>query len=194
MVTLPPLADLGEPLDDLDRGLLSAIQQGLPLVARPYAAIATKLGVEEGELLRRLQRLLDSGIIRRLGVVVRHHELGYLANAMVVWDIPDTEVDELGHRLGAFPGITLCYRRPRRPPLWPYNLFTMIHGRDRDEVLDRLARLLNLYDLGSIPHEVLFSRRRFKQRGARYDLSPTGLPREGRPIRLPVPGIGRTAS
>lgn len=181
-------------LDPLDLRLVDALQDGLPLVSRPYAALGEPLGLTEPEVRRRIGALLANGIMGRLGVVVRHRELGYLANAMVVWDIPDTEVDELGHRLGAFPGITLCYRRPRRPPLWPYNLFTMIHGRDRDEVLDRLARLLNLYDLGSIPHEVLFSRRRFKQRGARYDLSPTGLPREGRPIRLPVPGIGRTAS
>ncbi len=193
MVTLYPFPDLATSLDEIDCGLIQAIQQGLPLVSRPYAAIAARLGVEEGELLRRLQHLLAGGVIRRLGVVVRHHELGYRANAMVVWDIPDGEVDELGHRLGAFPGITLCYRRPRRLPHWPYNLFTMIHGRDRDEVLDRLARLLNLFDLETIPHEVLFSRRRFKQRGARYDLSPTGLPGEGRPLRLPVPGIGRTA-
>lgn len=172
MVTLPPLADLGEPLDDLDRGLLSAIQQGLPLVARPYAAIATKLGVEEGELLRRLQRLLDSGIVRRLGVVVRHHELGYLANAMVVWDVPDPWVAEVGRLLGAQRGVNLCYRRPRRPPDWPYNLFSMIHGRDRPEVLARLQVLIRECCLQEFDHRVLFSRRRFKQRGAHYSCAP----------------------
>jgi len=111
---------------------------------------------------------LENGVIKRLGVVVRHHELGYRANAMTVWNIPDEQVSEVGRCIGHFEFVTLCYRRPRRLPDWPYNLFTMIHGRDRDEVLANIDHLVHECGLGSIEREVLFSQRRFKQRGAIY--------------------------
>jgi DNA-binding Lrp family transcriptional regulator len=155
-------------VDDTDRRLLAAIQGGLPLVPRPYAAVAAGLGLAEGEVIARLARLQQSGVIRRFGVVVRHHELGYAANAMVVWDVPEEQVRELGRCLAGFDFITLCYRRPRRLPQWRYNLYCMIHGRDREEVRAHLEWMVNHCGLQSLPHAVLFSRRRFKQRGAVY--------------------------
>ncbi len=103
-----------------------------------------------------------------MGIVVRHHELGYTANAMVVWDVPDGQVEAIGEQLGAQPCVTLCYQRPRRLPDWPYNLFCMIHGRDRDRVLGTIEQMLGTLALQEISHKVLFSGRRFKQRGARY--------------------------
>ena len=153
-----------------DSALIRAIQGGLPLVERPFAAIAADLGWTEEAVIERIQALQAQGAIKRLGVVVRHQELGYDANAMVVWDLPDAQVDALGQRIGALPFVTLCYRRPRRPPEWPYNLFTMIHGRDRAAVLTQVARLkANLeMELGSLANAVLFSGQRFKQRGAFY--------------------------
>jgi DNA-binding Lrp family transcriptional regulator len=114
--------------------------------------------------------MIDAGIIKRLGVVVRHHELGYRANAMVVWDVPDARVEQIGRRLGDIDCVTLCYQRPRRLPDWPYNLFSMVHGQDRDDVLACIGRLVEALGLGDIPHAVLFSGRRFKQRGACYRL------------------------
>jgi hypothetical protein len=87
---------------------------------------------------------------------------------MVVWDVPDAEVSSLGRCLGGFDFVTLCYRRPRRLPDWPYNLFCMLHGRDRAAVLDNVAFLVERCGLQHVPHKVLFSRRRYKQRGARY--------------------------
>jgi len=155
-------------LDGDDEALIAAIQEGLPLVPEPYAEIGRRIGLPEADVIRRLERLLETGVIKRLGVVVRHHELGYRANAMTVWNIPDGKVDALGTCMGGFDFVTLCYRRPRRLPDWPYNLFTMIHGRDRDEVLANIALLVRECGLESIDHEVLFSRRRFKQRGALY--------------------------
>ncbi len=155
-------------LDGDDEALIAAIQGGLPLVPEPYAEIGRRIGLDEVEVIARLRRLQAAGVIKRLGVVVRHHELGYRANAMTVWDIPDDRVDSLGTCMGRFDFVTLCYRRPRRLPDWPYNLFTMIHGRDRDEVLANIARLRRECGLDGIAHEVLFSRRRFKQRGAIY--------------------------
>lgn len=161
-------------LDDRDVALVAEIQTGLPLSPCPYADIGQHIGMSETEVIERLNRLLQMGVIKRLGVVVRHHELGYRANAMTVWDIPDEKVSGLGACIGRFEFVTLCYRRPRRLPDWPYNLFTMIHGRDRDEVLSNIRLLAERCGLDSIQYEVLFSKRRFKQRGAIYTASREG--------------------
>ena len=155
-------------LDERDRALIAEIQTGLPLTPCPYAEIGQRVGLSETEVIDRLKRLLQVGAIKRLGVVVRHHEIGYRANAMTVWDIPDENVSELGECMGQFEFVTLCYRRPRRLPDWPYNLFTMVHGRDREEVLSNINQMAERCGLASIQYEVLFSKRRFKQRGAIY--------------------------
>ncbi len=155
-------------IDELDRRLIQSIENGLPLMHRPYLALARDLGCDEATLLGRLQRLIDIGLIRRYGVVVRHRELGYRANGMVVWDVDDDDVASLGRRLAAFPCVTLSYRRPRRLPAWPYNLFTMVHGRNREQVLTHVGEIVSACALEEVPHEILFSTRRFKQRGASY--------------------------
>lgn len=155
-------------LSPTERRLLVALEGGLPRVRRPYAALGARAGLGEGEVLRLLQGLLERRVINRLGLILRHHELGFYANAMLVLDLPEDEVDAAGAVLAADPAVTLCYRRPRRPPLWPYNLFCMIHGRDRGEVERRIRTLLDAAGLASMPHAVLFSRKRYKQRGARY--------------------------
>lgn len=157
--------------DPVDLALLRAVQQGLPLVACPYAEIADALGILETGVMVRLGRLIDTGAIKRFGVIVRHRELGYRANAMVVWALPEDRVAEVGRRIGGFPCVTLSYRRPPRLPDWPYNLYTMIHGRDRTSVLDQLAQIKVHLGLVDPDCAVLFSARRFKQRGARYDAS-----------------------
>ena len=151
-----------------DRRLIAALQDGLPLVPQPYAAIGARMGVSEDEVMSGLRRLINHGVIRRFGVIVRHRELGYLANAMVVWDVPDSRVAESGRALAGLRFVTLCYRRPRRPPAWPYNLFCMIHGRDRGAVEALVRDASAAARLEGVPRAVLFSRRRFKQRGARY--------------------------
>jgi len=155
-------------VDHIDAALVRDVQRGLPLVARPYAVIAEALEISEPEVIARLSRLMDTGTIKRFGVVVRHHELGYRANAMVVWALPEQRVGELGRCIGSFPFVTLSYRRPPRLPDWPYNLFTMIHGRDRASVLEQVEQIKERCGLHGIDSAVLFSGRRFKQRGARY--------------------------
>lgn len=155
-------------LNEQDYRLIAEIQGGLPLTSHPYAEIGKRVGLDEQSVIKRIDAMLESGIIKRLGIVVRHHELGYTANAMVVWDVPDERLDEVGEKLGALDCITLCYQRPRRLPDWPYNLFCMIHGQERDKVLGYIDRLVRNEGLEQIPHKVLFSGRRFKQRGARY--------------------------
>lgn len=148
--------------------LKAAIQDGLPLTPAPYLTIATALGLQEGDVIRQIEQWLDNGFIKRMGLVVRHHQLGYSANAMVVWDVPDARVDELGERFRQFACVTLCYRRPRRRPDWPYNLFCMIHGQDRARVLGEIAAMVAECRLQDIPHEVLFSNKQYKQTGGHY--------------------------
>jgi siroheme decarboxylase len=155
-------------LSERDRRLIAAIQDGLPLVPRPYAAIGGALHMSEAEVIAALRRLIEGGVIKRFGVIVRHRELGYRANAMVVWDVPDARVADAGRTLAALPFVTLCYRRPRRLPAWPYSLFCMIHGRDREAVEALVEQASAAAGLESLPRAVLFSRRRFKQRGALY--------------------------
>lgn len=155
-------------VDAIDRNLITAIEDGLPLVPEPFQEIGEQLGMSQDEVIIRLIRLMDEGVIKRFGLVVRHHELGYRANAMVVWDVPDKFVDDLGRQAATKDYVTLCYRRPRRLPKWPFNLFCMIHGKDRASVRDQISQLNHETELGAYPNAILFSRRRFKQRGARY--------------------------
>ncbi len=155
-------------LEPADYTLTTALEGGLTLTPRPYAALAARLGWREEAVLTRLARLSDLGVIRRFGVVVRHRELGYHANAMVVWDVPDAEVLIVGRALAGQRAVTLCYQRPRCLPHWRYNLFSMLHGQDRGAVLEELARLRGELGLEHIACEPLFSHRRFKQCGARY--------------------------
>lgn len=156
---------------DLTRSIIHAIQGGLPLNSRPFALIAEAVGTDEQTVIDTVGDLQARGVIKRFGVVVRHHELGFRANAMVVWDIPDESVTVTARRLARDPAVTLCYRRPRRLPDWPYNLFCMIHGQDRRGVEEKISALRLATGIHELPYCVLFSRRRFKQRGARY-LSP----------------------
>ncbi|MES9963487.1 MAG: AsnC family protein [Candidatus Sedimenticola sp. 20ELBAFRAG] len=159
-----------------DLALVHTIQGGIPMNPRPYAEIGKQLGLSEQQVIDRIGRLRDIGIIKRFGVVVRHHELGFRFNAMVVWDIPDDEIRSVGRHIGQYDCVTLCYQRPRRLPHWRYNLFSMIHGRDPDEVKANVKRVIEECGLEHIQHELLFSRRRFKQRGARYDTQKSSLP------------------
>lgn len=161
---LPPQADI----DEKDEALIALMQTGLPLTATPYADLGEQTGMTEAEVIDRITCLNESKVIKRFGVVVRHHELGYRANAMTVWNIDDDKVSQLGACMGKFDFVTLCYRRPRRLPEWPYNLFTMIHGKNRDHVLSNIEFLVNKCGLDAVEHQVLFSTRRFKQRGAIY--------------------------
>ncbi|HEY4658748.1 MAG TPA: hypothetical protein VIH11_04485 [Gemmatimonadaceae bacterium] len=148
--------------------LLAALQDGLELVPRPYAVLAARVSLTERQVLEMLADWQDQGLVRRFGVVVRHHELGFGANAMCVWDVPDADVSAIGRELARESAVTLCYRRVRVVPEWRFNLYCMLHGRERPEVLGQLAGIEARHGLGRYAHEVLFSVRRFKQTGARY--------------------------
>jgi len=156
----------------LEDALIAVLGEGLPLVCRPYAEIAQRLGCREAEVIDGIRGIIADGRLKRFGVIVRHRPLGYRANGMVVWDIPDQRVRELGRCIGQYPFVTLCYQRPRRLPAWPYNLFTMIHGKDRDAVVAQVELIVEQCGLRGIEHDILFSKRCFKQRGASYRAPP----------------------
>ncbi len=163
------------PIDETDARLLAAIADGLPLSSRPYAAVGEQLNLSESQVLSRLRRLISDNVIVRFGVIVRHRELGYKANAMVAWNVPDDRVAVLGRRIASRTFVTLCYERRRRPPDWPYNLYCMIHGAEERTVLEQIDALSRDEGISGLDRETLFSRRRFKQQGARYALEPKPL-------------------
>lgn len=147
------------------RGLL---EKGLPLTPRPWQQLAEQAGMSEADALACARRWEADGLIKRMGLVVRHRRLGMAANAMVVWNIDDAQVGVTGRTLAAEPAVTLCYRRPRRLPHWPYNLFCMIHGVRRERVLAELDAIIARHSLAGHEHRVLFSHHAYRQRGARY--------------------------
>ncbi|HKU85262.1 MAG TPA: Lrp/AsnC family transcriptional regulator [Casimicrobiaceae bacterium] len=159
-------------LDATQRRIVAALQEGLALTSRPYAQLAERAGLprEEGEarVLSQLRTWCAAGVVKRIGVIVRHRPLGFVANAMAVWDVPDADTDAAGRALAREAGVTLCYRRARALPAWPYSLYCMIHGRERADVDARLDTIVAHARLARYPHARLFSRTEFKQRGARH--------------------------
>lgn len=157
--------------DDIERRLIVATQSGLPLVPRPYHAIADELGISAEEVMQRLGDMLARGMIRRIGAVPNHYAIGYTANGMSVWDIDDTHIHAIGERIGALSAVTHCYQRPRALPEWPYNLFAMVHGHSREEVLREVEAIAALiareFPDACRQHEVLFSSRILKKTGLR---------------------------
>lgn len=154
-------------VDEGDRALLKALEDGLDLEPRPYARLAARIGWREEDVLTRLRSLIDRGVVSRFGCILRHRRLGYLANAMAVWDVPDELVDDIARKLAGRDEVTLCYRRTRRPPAWRYNLFAMIHGHEHGAVEDQIAAAARETGLDVYASAILFSRRCFKQSGAR---------------------------
>ncbi|MFN7085746.1 MAG: Lrp/AsnC family transcriptional regulator [Burkholderiales bacterium] len=154
-------------IDDIDRRIIVAMQDGLPLVPQPYHAVAADVGIEPRELMTRIRHMQECGIIRRIGAVPNHYALGYRANGMAVWDVDDRRVDDLGSRIGSMPFVSHCYRRVRRLPHWPYNLFAMIHGHSRDEVARRVADIGTIVGEAAYGHQLLYSVAILKKTGLR---------------------------
>ncbi len=154
-------------MDDLDRKIITATQSGLPLVRDPYGDIARQLNIEPELLKQRLQHMLDNGQIRRIGAVPNHYKLGYTANAMSVWNVPDDKINELGQLLGALSFVSHCYERPRFLPEWPYNLFAMLHGKSKQEVAEKVQQVVALLGEHCAGYELLYSKQILKKTGLR---------------------------
>jgi DNA-binding Lrp family transcriptional regulator len=162
-----PLKQGGMIIDELDRQIVQATQEGLPLQTAPYTEVANACGSDTQTVIQRMQRMLERGVIRRIGAIPNHFRLGLNANGMSVWDVADERLQELGARVGRLDFVSHCYQRPRHLPLWPYNLFAMLHGHDRDEVMQKQQQVAELLGGSCRQHDVLFSTRILKKTGLR---------------------------
>jgi DNA-binding Lrp family transcriptional regulator len=169
---VPPAPVSVAPLNTEEQRVMRASQAGLPLTSQPYHALAEALGMSAAEVITAFSQMLARGAIRRIGVVPNHYALGYRANGMSVWDVADTVVDTHGAALAQLPWVSHCYRRPRALPLWPYNLFVMLHGANQAEVAllaEQLGALLAPDCRGS---EILYSTQILKKTGLRSRAAP----------------------
>ncbi len=152
-------------LTDLEKKVIAAIQDDIPVSARPYQAISEKIGVSESDFLKTLQDLCNRGVIRRLGATLRHQKTGFEANAMTAWQVDEDRVDEVGRKMASFREVSHCYRR-NPCSRWPYNLYTMIHARD-EAACEEIARSISrATDVAS--YKLLFSRRELKKTSMEY--------------------------
>jgi DNA-binding Lrp family transcriptional regulator len=154
-------------LDEIDLKIMRATQAGLPLTPRPYHAVAERLGLTADEVIARMQRMQELGVIRRIGAVPNHYKLGYRFNGMTVWSVPDDKINELGQKIGRLDFVSHCYHRPRHLPLWPYNLFAMVHGRTQDDVDRQIGQIGEILGADNLGSEVLYSTRILKKTGFR---------------------------
>ncbi|MGO9393070.1 MAG: Lrp/AsnC family transcriptional regulator [Desulfobaccales bacterium] len=149
----------------MEKGLILALQRDLEIEPRPFLDLAGRLGLEEEEVLAAIRGLMDRGYIRRFGATLRHQKSGYEANALVAWKVPEAALRPIGRQLAAQRAVTHCYAR-RPAPAWPYNLYTMVHGRTREECLEIAARMA--HETGLSDYQVLFSESELKKTTMRY--------------------------
>lgn len=154
-------------MDEIDRKIIAATQSGLPLVKHPYQEVAESLGLSAETVMERMRSMLESGIIRRIGIIPNHYKLGYKANGMTVWDVPDDEIDTLGKTIGKLDFVSHCYQRPRHLPDWSYNLFAMVHGKTRNEVMSKAEQIGKIMGESVRSHDILFSDAVLKKTGLR---------------------------
>jgi DNA-binding Lrp family transcriptional regulator len=131
----------GVAYDEFDRAVIRATQGDMPVIAEPYAPAAASLGIEVGALLEHMARMKERGLLRRVAAILYHRRAGFSANGMGVWKVPEDRIEELGPRMASFRGISHCYQRPTYQD-WPYSIFTMAHGRSKEEcdaILDAIA-------------------------------------------------------
>lgn len=154
-------------IDATDRRLIAATQGGFPLTPAPYAEVASWLGLSEDDVIDRLGKMLERGVIRRIALAPNHYALGMMANGMSVWDVDDARASELGAKVGALDFVSHCYLRPRALPDWPYNLFAMIHGTTRDEVEVKRREISDILGPACRSNDILYSTRILKKTGLR---------------------------
>ncbi len=159
--------DEKQSLTSIDRELILLTQSGLPRVSKPYHALADSLGISADEVMTRLTNMIDSGVIRRIAAVPNHYKLGFKSNGMTVWDVPDENIKELGNLIGALPFVSHCYQRPRNLPTWRYNLFAMVHGKNKEEVNTLINEIKHTLGSHCRANDVLYSTKILKKTGLR---------------------------
>jgi DNA-binding Lrp family transcriptional regulator len=151
-------------MDQLDLELLKLAQDGLLLTVRPYFVLGKKLGISEEEVIDRFRALQNEGVIRRFAATIGHRALGIVANAMIVWIVPSEQVEQVGKIFAAADEVTHCYERATAFD-WPYNLYTMVHSRSREDCLRIAHHLSSVSEMKD--YRVLFSEREYKKTSAR---------------------------
>lgn len=153
-------------MDETDREILKILQDDVPLVSRPFLEVAKKLDIKEEEVIRRIKKMMSEGIVRRFSASIRHRKLGITANPLVAWKVPEKRVEEVGEKLASFEEVTHCYERAAVPGKWEYNIYTMIHGYNRDDVKKTAKKLSDA--IGIKDYELLYSSKEFKKTYKRY--------------------------
>jgi len=148
-------------MDPVDRQLIGVLEKGLPLVAEPFAAIGSRLGISERDVIDRISALREEGVIRKFRARIDQRKIGITANALVAWKGPRDSQDDIGSRLAAFPSVTHCYERQPVPGQWEYSWYTVHHGYSREEVLSEVGRIAS--ETGCPEFRVLFSTREYKR-------------------------------
>ena len=167
-------------LTEIDRSLIVATQEGLPVSERPYQVIAEEVGISEDEVICRLEKMLEHGVIRRIAVIPNHYRIGFKANGMTVWNVKDEDVSRLGRQIGELPYVSHCYQRPRHEPYWSYNLFAMVHGTERAQVEERAEKLKAILGDACISNEILYSSKILKKTGMRLSKKDESAKSEGK--------------
>ena len=149
--------------------LIKILDNGInPELANPFAALAVAAGCSETDIIDGVNKLKSEGKIKRFGLVVKNRNVGFVHNAMVVLNVPNESVDKIGELISTYPFVKLCYQRTRILPQWPYNLYFMVHGKNRDLVLSQIDQVLTVNQYNDFPREILFSKQCLKQKGAAY--------------------------
>ncbi len=158
-------------MDEMDRGILRITQRDIPIVPEPFREISEQLGIDQTDVVTRLERQVRNGIVKRVGGSINQRKLGITANAVVAWNVPENRVEETGSKLASYDAVTHCYERRPVRGYWEYNLFTVLHGYDRGSVKQCAERFAGA--LGIPDYCVLFSNEQFKRTSVIHELSAT---------------------
>ncbi|RUM31979.1 MAG: Lrp/AsnC family transcriptional regulator [Aquifex sp.] len=153
--------DMPVNLQEEEKVVIRETQKDIPLVERPFKEIAQKIGLEEGEVIEILKKLKEKKVMRRFSAILFHRRAGFKANGMAVWSVEQDKVEEIGRFLASFKAVSHCYERTTNGK-WKYNLFSMIHGREKEEVLEFCKYVSR--EKGLVNYKVLFSKREFKKK------------------------------
>jgi len=152
-------------IDKIDIKIIKIIQENKDVSIDPFAEISEIIGIPEDEVIQRIKKMKEKGVIRRFGAVLRHQKAGLTANGMIVWDVPDEKAEEVGKIFAQFREVSHCYERPRQKH-WNYNIFTMVHGKSKEEckkIAEKLAKAADIHK-----YDILFSTKEFKKSSMKY--------------------------
>lgn len=152
-------------LTDNEKKVIASIQKDIPVEKRPYAQIAQNLDIEERLFLTILKALCEKGIIRRFGATLRHQKSGFVGNVMAAWQVSETQVDAIGHKMAEFTQVSHCYRRNPTND-WPYNLYTMVHAKTEAFCLEIIRKISKKTGIQS--YTLLFSKKELKKTSMQY--------------------------